>query len=124
MPLAITETFASFRHRNYRLFFFGQTVSLVGSWMQAVAQGWLVLMLSNSAFILGLAGALSTLPMLLFSFWGGVIADHANKRRLLLLTNTAGLLLALILGLLVWSASCDHLADHDFDLRRRHRHGF
>ena len=103
MPLAITETFASFRHRNYRLFFFGQTVSLVGSWMQAVAQGWLVLTLSNSAFILGLAGALSTLPMLLFSFWGGVIADHANKRRLLLLTNTAGLLLALILGLLVWS---------------------
>ena len=89
MPLAITETFASFRHRNYRLFFFGQTVSLVGSWMQAVAQGWLVLTLSNSAFILGLAGALSTLPMLLFSFWGGVIADHVNKRRLLLLTNTA-----------------------------------
>ena len=57
MPLAITETFASFRHRNYRLFFFGQTISLVGSWMQAVAQGWLVLTFSNSAFILGLAGA-------------------------------------------------------------------
>jgi MFS family permease len=103
MPLALTDTFSSFRHRNYRLFFFGQTISLVGSWMQSVAQGWLVLMLSNSAFILGLAGALSTLPILLFSFWGGVIADHTNKRRLLLLTNTAGLLLALILGLLVWS---------------------
>jgi MFS family permease len=102
MPLALTETFASFRHRNYRLFFFGQTISLVGSWMQTVAQGWLVLMLSNSAFILGLAGALSTLPILLFSFWGGVIADHTDKRRLLLLTNTAGLFLALILGLLVW----------------------
>ena len=102
MPLALTETFASFRHRNYRLFFFGQTISLVGSWMQSVAQGWLVLELSNSAFILGLTGALSTLPILLFSFWGGVIADHTDKRKLLLLTNTAGLLLALILGLLVW----------------------
>jgi MFS family permease len=102
MPIALTETFASFRHRNYRLFFFGQTISLVGSWMQSVAQGWLVLELSNSAFILGLAGALSTLPILLFSFWGGIIADHSDKRKLLLLTNTAGLLLALILGLLVW----------------------
>ncbi len=70
--------------------------------MQAVAQGWLVLLLSNSAFMLGLAGALNTLPILLFSFWGGVIADHTDKRKLLLLTNTAGLLLALILGLLVW----------------------
>jgi MFS family permease len=102
MPLALTETFASFRHRNYRLFFLGQTISLVGSWMQSVAQGWLVLMLSNSAFILGLAGALSTLPILLFSFWGGVIADHTNKRNLLFFTNTAGLVLALILGLLVF----------------------
>jgi MFS family permease len=102
MPLALTETFASFRHHNYRLFFLGQTISLVGSWMQSVAQGWLVLTLSNSAFILGLAGALSTLPILLFSFWGGTLADHSNKRNLLLLTNTAGLILALILGLLVW----------------------
>jgi MFS family permease len=102
MPLAITETFASFRHRNYRLFFLGQTISLVGSWMQSVAQGWLVLALSNSAFILGLAGALSTLPILLFSFWAGVIADHANKRHLLLFTNFVGLVLALLLGLLVF----------------------
>jgi MFS family permease len=102
MPLALTDTFASFRHRNYRLFFLGQTISLVGSWMQSVAQGWLVLMLSNSAFILGLAGALSTLPILLFSFWGGVIADHTNKRNLLFFTNTVGLILALILGLLVF----------------------
>lgn len=101
MPSALTETFASFRHRNYRLFFLGQTISLVGSWMQSVAQGWLVLTLSNSAVMLGLAGALSTLPILLFSFWGGVLADHTNKRNLLLGTNAAGLVLALILGLLV-----------------------
>ncbi|MBM4288739.1 MAG: MFS transporter [Deltaproteobacteria bacterium] len=102
MPLVFADTFASFRHYNYRLFFLGHSVSLVGSWMQAVAQGWLVLLLTDSAFMLGLAGALNTLPMLLFSFWGGVIADHANKRRMLLATNTAGLVLAMILGLLVF----------------------
>lgn len=96
-------TFASFRHRNYRLFFLGQTISLIGSWMQGVAQGWLVLILSNSAFILGLVGVLNTLPLLLFSFWGGVVADHMDKRRLLLATNTAGLVLALALGLLTAS---------------------
>lgn len=100
MPQTLTATFASFRHRNYRLFFLGQTISLIGSWMQAVAQGWLVLILSDSALILGLVGVLNTLPLLLFSFWGGVVADHADKRRLLLATNTAGLLLALSLGLL------------------------
>lgn len=100
MPWPFAATFASFRHRNYRLFFLGQTISLVGSWMQAVAQGWLVLLLSDSAFILGLVGVLNTLPLLLFSFWGGVVADQVDKRRLLLVTNTAGLLLALLLGLL------------------------
>ena len=103
MPVALFDTFASFRHRNYRLFFLGQTISLVGSWMQAVAQGWLVLLLTDAAFMLGLAGAMNTLPLLLFSFWGGVVADQGDKRRLLLATNTAGLCLALTLGLLVWT---------------------
>jgi len=101
MPLALLDTFASFRHRNYRLFFLGQTISLVGSWMQAVAQGWLVLLLTDSALMLGLAGAVHTLPLLLFSFWGGATADQGDKRRLLLATNGAGLILALTLGLLV-----------------------
>ncbi len=103
MPLALLDTFASFRHRNYRLFFIGQTISLVGSWMQAVAQGWLVLLLTNSSLMLGLAGALNSLPLLLFSFWGGVVADQADKRRLLLATNSAGLVMALTLGLLVFT---------------------
>lgn len=103
MPLALLDTFASFRHRNYRLFFIGQTISLVGSWMQAVAQGWLVLLLTDSSLMLGLAGALNTLPLLLFSFWGGVVADQADKRRLLLATNSAGLVMALTLGLLIFT---------------------
>ncbi|MBW1917262.1 MAG: MFS transporter [Deltaproteobacteria bacterium] len=102
MPLYLADTFVSFRHRNYRLFFFGQAISLIGTWMQSVAQSWLVLLLTNSAFLLGLVGALSTLPILLFSFWGGVVADHVNRRVMVIVTNTAALLLALLLGLLVY----------------------
>ncbi len=95
------QTFAALRHRNYRLFFSGQLVSLIGTWMQSVAFGWLVLQLTNSAFFLGLVGALQTLPVLLFSLLGGVVADHTDKRRLLFATQATLMLLALALGLLV-----------------------
>jgi MFS family permease len=95
------STFAALRHRNFRLFYAGQTVSLTGSWMQSVAFGWLVLLLTNSAFYLGLVGALQTLPVLLFSFLGGVVADHTSKLRLLFITQAALMLLALVLGVLV-----------------------
>jgi len=95
------ETFAALRHRNFRLFFSGQAVSLLGSWMQSVALSWLVLVLTNSALHLGLVGALQTLPTLLFSFWGGVVADRSNKHRLLFITQGGLMLVALVLGLLV-----------------------
>jgi MFS family permease len=95
------STFAALRHRNFRLFYSGQTVSLTGTWMQSVAFGWLVLLLTNSAFYLGLVGALQTLPVLLFSFLGGVVADHTSKLRLLFITQAVLMLLALVLGLLV-----------------------
>jgi len=94
-------TFAALRHRNYRLFYSGQTISLTGSWMQSLAFSWLVLVLTNSAFYLGLVGALQTLPVLLFSLLGGVVADHTSKLRLLFITQTALMLLALVLGVLV-----------------------
>ena len=94
-------TFAALRHRNFRLFYSGQTISLTGSWMQSLAFSWLVLVLTNSSFYLGLIGALQTLPVLLFSFLGGVVADHTSKLRLLFLTQTVLMLLALILGILV-----------------------
>ncbi|HEY9074419.1 MAG TPA: MFS transporter [Desulfobaccales bacterium] len=94
-------TFTALRHRNFRLFYTGQTISLTGSWMQSVAFSWLVLMLTNSSFYLGLVGALQTLPVLLFSFLGGVVADHTSKLRLMFITQAALLLLALALGLLV-----------------------
>ncbi len=76
-------------------------ISLTGSWMQSVAFGWLVLLLTNSAFYLGLVGALQTLPVLLFSFLGGVVADHTSKLKLLFLTQAVLMLLALVLGVLV-----------------------
>ncbi len=95
------QTFASLRHRNFRLFYIGQMISLTGSWMQALAFSWLVLVLTNSSFYLGLVGALQTLPVLLFSFLGGVVADHTHKLRLLFITQAALMILALILGVLV-----------------------
>ncbi|MGD0828427.1 MAG: MFS transporter [Desulfobaccales bacterium] len=94
-------TFKALRHRNFQLFFTGQLISLTGSWMQSVAFSWLVLVLTNSALYLGLVGALQTLPVLLFSFLGGVVADYTSKLRLMFITQTALLLLALALGLLV-----------------------
>lgn len=95
------QTFAALRHRNFRLFYTGQMISLTGSWMQALAFSWLVLVLTDSSFYLGVVGALQTLPVLLFSFMGGVVADHTSKLRLLFITQAALMLLALALGVLV-----------------------
>jgi MFS family permease len=90
--------FRALRHRNYRLFWSGNFLSNIGTWMQHVAQGWLVLELTNSPFLLGVVGFAQFVPALLFSLPSGVIADRVNRRRLLLGTHTAMLLLALILG--------------------------
>ncbi len=75
------RTFASLRNHNYRRYFIGQTVSLVGTWMQATAQSWLVLVLTHSATDIGVVVALQTLPMLLLGPYGGVVADRVDKRR-------------------------------------------
>ncbi len=101
MNFLLYDTFAALRHRNFRLFYAGQGISLMGSWMQAVALNWLALVLTNSAFFLGLIGALQTLPIFLFSFLGGVAADRHRKRPLLFLTQGAMMLVALALGTLV-----------------------
>jgi MFS family permease len=95
------RTFRSLRIRNYRLYFFGQIVSLTGTWMQSVAQGWLVLTLTGSGVALGVTMALQFGPILLAGPWGGLIADRADKRRLLVFTQAASGALALTLGLLV-----------------------
>jgi MFS family permease len=97
---ATRRTFQSLRVRNYRLFFFGQLVSLTGTWMQQVGQDWLVLRLTNRALPLGITLALQFGPMLVLGAWAGVVADRLDKRRLLLATQTAMASLALVLGIL------------------------
>lgn len=90
----------AFSSNNYRLYFSGQLISLIGTWLQIVAQGWLVLKLTNSAFSVGLVAAVSALPTLLFSLFGGVIVDKFPKRKILLFTQTSSMILAFILGTL------------------------
>lgn len=99
MSATFDRTFASLRVPNYRRFFGGQVVSWTGTWVQWVAQAWLVLQITNSGFGLGLITALQWLPVLLFGAWAGVIADRFEKRRLLIFTNTTSGILSLILGI-------------------------
>src|ERR1700753_2582802 len=95
------KTFSSLRVPNYRLYFTGQSISLVGTWMQMTAQSWLVLTLTHSSTDLGLAVALQALPVLLLGPYGGVVADRVDKRRLMIALQTAMGAQALVLGLLV-----------------------
>lgn len=94
------DTFASLANPNFRLYFGGQAISMVGTWMQAVAQSWLVLQLTGSGTALGFVVALQTLPVLLFGPYGGVVADRLDKRRLMIGLQTMMGALALVLGLL------------------------
>jgi len=100
---AARQTFSSLRVRNFRLYFIAQLISVSGTWMQAVAQAWLVLHLTGSGVALGIVVGLQFLPMLLLGPFGGLVADRVDKRTLLFITQTAGGLLALVLGILVVS---------------------
>jgi MFS family permease len=95
--------FRALQHRNYRLFFLGQLVSLIGTWMQSVAQAWLVYRLTGSAVLLGTVGFASQIPVFLLSPIGGVVADRRERRRVLLATQSASMVLALALALLTLS---------------------
>ena len=97
----VARIFSSLKVPNYRLYFVGQVVSLSGTWMQGVAQAWLVLDLTGSGTALGLVSSLQFLPVLLFGPLGGVLADRFDKRRLLYGTQTAAAALAATLGVLV-----------------------
>jgi len=100
LRLAASRTFRSLGVRNYRLYFVGQIVSMSGTWMQSVAQAWLVLELTGSGVALGAVMALQFLPTLVLGPWGGLVADRVEKRRLLIWTQGASALLALVLGVL------------------------
>ena len=102
LKLRARRTFSSLKVRNYRLWFIGQTTSLCGTWMQSVAQGLLVLRLTNnSGLALGLVFALQQLPVLVFAPYGGLLADRVSKRHLLYVTQALAGLLAFLLGVLV-----------------------
>lgn len=90
-------------HRDYRLFFFGQLISQIGTWMQSVGQSWLIVTLTSSAVKLGLISTFQFLPTLLFSLFGGALADRLPKRKTLVITQGIMMLLALTMAALVWS---------------------
>jgi MFS family permease len=96
----MAATFASLENPNYRRYFFGQALSLVGTWMQMVAQSWLVLTMTGSSIAVGVVVALQTAPVLLLAPYGGVVADRADKRKLLMGLQASMALQALVLGLL------------------------
>lgn len=101
MELTIKRTFSALHIRNFRLFIFGQGISMCGTWTQTVAISWLVLKMTHSGTQLGLVIAAQFLPILIFGVWGGVVADRLDKRTVLYFTQSIAGLLALTLGILV-----------------------
>lgn len=101
--MTFAQGFSALYHREFRLIFAGEFISIMGSWMQMVGQSWLVLELGNSPFKLGLIGALQFLPTLLFSLPAGVLLDRVPKRSVLLVTQTGKMFSALLLSALVLS---------------------
>ncbi|MEX2179050.1 MAG: MFS transporter [Gemmatimonadaceae bacterium] len=95
------------RHRNFRLFWLGQTTSLIGTWMQSMAQGWLALELSNNAFLVGLVVAAGSFPILLFSMHAGVLVDRYERLRIVRISQS---LLAVEAGLLFWLTLTGHIS--------------
>ena len=104
--LARTNPFRPLMHRNFRIFWSGQTLSLIGTWMQAVGEGWLALQLSNSALLVGVVAGASALPVLLLSLYGGVVADRNDKLKLVRIAQSLLLVQASVLW---WFTASDHL---------------
>ena len=107
-PMALPTGLRAFRHADFRRFFAAQFVAQVGSWMQTVAQSWLVLQLTSSPLLLGLIGTLQFGPILLFSIVSGAVADRVRKRRLLLVTQSVLGGQALVLGALVYGGHVEY----------------
>jgi MFS family permease len=98
-PPKWATTLRALRHRNFQLFFSGQLISLTGTWMQSVAQAWLVYSMTKSALLLGSVGFASQIPVFLFAPFGGITADRVNRQRLVIVTQTCSMILA---GILAW----------------------
>jgi len=101
----VAVTFRALQHRNYRLWFFGQGMSLIGTWMQSMAQQVLVYRLTGSASALGIVSFMTVLPLVPFALWGGSLSDRVSKRTIILTTQTFMMLQAFILALLTWTGT-------------------
>jgi len=97
-PARIPHGLRSLRHRNFQLFFGGQLISLIGTWMQNVAQSWLVYRLTGSSFLLGVVGFAGQIPVFLMAPVGGIVADRKNRHRVVIATQTVSMILAFILA--------------------------
>ena len=102
-PFQPAGTFRSLRHRNFQLYFGGQLISIAGTWMQIVAQGWLVYQISHSELTLGIVGFAAAIPALIVAPFGGAIVDRLPKRSILIATQTGAMLLAFVLAALAFS---------------------
>lgn len=103
--IRLPKTFTALRHRNFQLYFGGQLVSLAGTWMQIIAQGWLVYELTHSELTLGIVGFASAIPALVVTPWGGVVVDRVPKRSLVVATQAASMLLAFSLAALTFTGT-------------------
>src|SRR5881628_3079853 len=101
----LPSVFRALQHRNYQLFFGGQLISLTGTWMQQIAQSWLVYRLTQSAALLGLVSFAGQIPVFLFAAVGGAVADRVSRHRIVVLTQTAAMVLAFILAALILSGA-------------------
>lgn len=101
--ISFRKTFSAFKHRNFRLYFFGQLISFTGTWMTTTAQGWLVYQLTGSKALLGIVAAAASAPMLFFATWGGWVADRYPKRSVIVCTQFSSMILSLALAALVWT---------------------
>jgi MFS family permease len=108
-PPKWATTLRALRHRNFQLFFSGQLISLTGTWMQSVAQAWLVYSITKSALLLGTVGFASQIPVFLIAPFGGIAADRTNRQRLVIATQTASMILA---GILAWLTLSGRLRVH------------
>src|SRR6266705_2359042 len=101
--VTLRHTFRALRHRNYQLFFWGQLVSLIGTWMQQTAMSWFVYEITNSKLLLGAVAAVGSAPMMLFSIWGGTLADLYPKRSVIVAAQTAQMICAFLLAAGAWA---------------------
>lgn len=101
----ISQTFAALQHPNFRLWFSGQVVSLIGTWMQSTAQGYLLYEITQSPILLGVAGFAGGIPIWLFSLYSGIIADRISRRKMIFITQASMMVLAIILAILVFTGT-------------------